>query len=136
MERIQKYTPNTAIWLFVRDPKKLEEIEREDVAAFCLASAPLKKAYDLLQDFLSMVRKREGHRLDAWLARVAESGLPELQSFAAGIEKDKYAVKAGFTWPINNGMVEGHVTKLKLIKRQMYGKAGFALLRQRVLHAL
>jgi hypothetical protein len=73
----------------------------------------LKQAYDLLQDFLSIVHQREGQRLDAWLARVAESGLPELQSFAAGVEKDKDAVKAGLTWPINNGMVEGHVTKLK-----------------------
>lgn len=79
---------------------------------------------------------REGHRLDAWLTRVAESGLPELQSFAAGVEKDKDAVKAGLTWAVNNGLVEGHVTKLKLIKRTMYGRAGFALLRQRVLHAV
>lgn len=116
-ERIQKYSVNAAIWLFVRDPKKLDEIEREDLAAFCQASAPLKKAYDLLQDFLSMVHQREGRRLDAWLARVVESGLPELQSFAAGVEKDKEAVQAGLTWPIHNGMVEGHVTKLKLIKR-------------------
>lgn len=99
-------------------------------------SPPLKRAYDLIQSFLRMVHKREGKRLDAWLAKVAESGLPELQSFAAGVEKDKDAVKAGLTWPINNGMVEGHVTKLKLIKRTMYGRAGFALLRQRVLHAV
>ena len=135
-DRLQKYTANTAIWLFVRDPQKLDENEREDLTAFCQASTPLKKAYDLLQDFLSMVHKREGHRLDAWLVQVTESGLPELQSFAAGVEKDKDAVQAGLTWPINNGMVEGHVTKLKLIKRTMYGRAGFPLLRQRVLHAL
>ncbi len=111
-ERIQKYAVNTAIWLFVRDPKKLDEIEQEDLTAFCQASANLKKAYDLLQDFLSMVHKREGHRLDAWLTRAVESGLPELQSFVSGVEKDKDAVQAGLTWPINNGMVEGHVTKL------------------------
>jgi transposase len=61
--------------------------------------------------------------------------LPPLQSFAAGIERDKAAVQAGLTWQINNAMVEGHVTKLKLIKRQGYGKAGFPLLRKRVLHA-
>ena len=134
--RIQKYSVQAAIWLFVRDPKKLDEIEREDLAAFCQVSAPLKKAYDLLQDFLSMVHQREGQRLDAWLARVAESGLPELLSFASGIEKDKDAVRAGLTWSINNGMVEGHVTKLKLIKRQGYGRAGFPLLRKRVLHAV
>lgn len=134
-ERIQKYAATTAIWLFVRDPEKLDEVEQEDLAAFCQASAALKKVYDLLQDFLSIVHEREGRQLDVWLARVAESGLPELQSFAAGVEKDKDAVQAGLTWPINNGMVEGHVTKLKLIKRTMYGRAGFPLLRKRVLHA-
>jgi transposase len=52
------------------------------------------------------------------------------------VEKDKDAVQAGLTWPINNGMVEGQVTKLKRIKRTMYGRAGFALLRQRALHAV
>jgi len=50
--------------------------------------------------------------------------------------KDKAAVKAGLTWSINNAQVEGHVTELKLMKRTMYGKAGFPLLRQRVLHAV
>lgn len=114
----------------------LNEIEREDPVTFCQASALLKKAYDLLQDFLSMVHKREGQRLDDWLAKVTESVLPELQSFAAGVEKDKDAVKAELTRPIDNGMVEGHVTKLKLIKRTMYGGAGFALLRQRMLHGM
>ena len=83
-----------------------------------------------------MLRHREGHRLDAWLQQVEHSGLPELQSFAAGIQRDKAAVQAGLTWQINNAMVEGHVTKLKLIKRQGYCRAGFQLLRKRVLHAL
>jgi len=134
--RIRTYSANTAGWLFVHDPATLDEGEREDLATFCQASTTLKRAYRLIQEFLTMVHKREGHRLDAWLATIAESDLPELQSFASGVEKDKAAVKASLTWSINNGMVEGHVTKLKLIKRQMYGKAGFALLRQRVLHAL
>jgi excisionase family DNA binding protein len=135
-ERIKKYTPNTAVWLFVRDPQTLDEIEQEDLAMFCQARPTLKRAYDLVQDFMKMVRKREGYRLDAWLEQVAASDLPELQSFAAGVEKDRDAVKAGRTTPVNNGQTEGQVTKLKLIKRQMYGKAGFALLRQRVLHAI
>ena len=136
IERIKKYTPNTAVWLFVRDPKTLNEIEQEDLATILLASPALKKANDLIQSFLAIVHKREGKRLDAWLAQVTESGIAELQSFASGIEKDKDAVRAGLTWPINNGMVEGHVTKLKLIKRQGNGRAGFQLLRKRVLHAL
>lgn len=136
MHRLHKFSANTAVWLFVRDPNLLDEIEQGDLAAFCQASTTLKRAYHLIQEFLSMVHKREGHRLDAWLEQVAASELPELQQFACGVKRDKAAVRAGLTWSINNGMVEGHVTKLKLIKRTMYGRAGFALLRQRVLHAL
>lgn len=136
LPRLQKFSANTAVWLFVRDPKTLDEVEQEDLATFCQASPILKGTYDLVQDFMQMVRKREGHRLEAWLERVATSDLAELQSFAAGVEKDKAAVKAGLTWSINNAQVEGQVTKLKLMKRTMYGKAGFPLLRQRVLHAV
>jgi transposase len=65
------------------------------------------------------------------VGRIEASDLAELQSFASGIVKDKEAVRADLTWSINNGMVEGHVTKLKLIKRQGYGRAGFPLLRKR-----
>jgi transposase len=83
-----------------------------------------------------MLRTRTGERLDAWLAQVQCSNLPELQSCEASGEKDKDAVRAGLTWWINHGMVEGHVTKLKLIKRQGYGRAEFPLLRKRVLHAV
>jgi transposase len=121
--------------LFVLDPKSLDQIEQEDLETFCQASPRLKQAYDLVQDFMQMLRKREGYRLDAWLEQVAKSELAELQTFAAGVEKDKAAVKAGLTWPVN-GQVEGQVTRLKLIKRTMYGRAGFPLLRQRVLHAV
>ena len=135
-DRLHKFTASTAVWLFVRDPKSLDEIEQEDLATFCQASPTLKRTYDLVQDFMQMVRKRAGHRLDAWLERVASSDLAELQHFAAGVEKDKAAVQAGLTWSINNGQVEGQVTKLKLIKRSMYGRAAFPLLRQRVLHAV
>jgi transposase len=56
--------------------------------------------------------------------------MEELRVFAAGIEKDKDAVRAGLSWPINNGTVEGHVTRLKFIKRQGYGRVAFALLRK------
>jgi len=136
LNRLHTFTASTAVWLFVRDPKSLDEVEQEDLATFCQASLTLKRTYDLVQDFMQMVRKREGHRLDTWLERIATSDLAELQPFASGVEKDKAAVKAGLTWSINNAQVEGQVTKLKLLKRTMYGKAGFPLLRQRVLHAI
>ena len=114
----------------------MDELQREDLAAFRLAHVSLNTTYQLVQDFLQMMRHREGERLDAWLSQVHESGLPELQSFAQGVEQDKAAVQAGLTLPISNGQVEGQVTKIKLIKRMMYGRAAFPLLRQRVLHAL
>jgi hypothetical protein len=55
LHRLQKFSANTAVWLFVRDPNTLDEIEREDLAAFCQASPTLKRAYQLIQDFLVMV---------------------------------------------------------------------------------
>ncbi len=67
---------------------------------------------------------------------MVDSQISELQSFVAGIERDKAAVKAGLTLPQSNGLVEGKVHKLKLIKRMGYGRAAFPLLSQRVLHAL
>jgi transposase len=70
------------------------------------------------------------------LLRFTRADAPELESFAQGVERDKAAVQAGLTLAINNGQVEGQVTRIKLIKRMMYGKAGFALLRQRVLHRI
>ena len=75
-------------------------------------------------------------QLGSWLSKVQASAIPELRRFATGLERDKAAVLAGLTLSHSNGQVEGQVTRIKLIKRMMFGRAGFALLRQRVLHAL
>jgi transposase len=136
VQRPPQYSSTAAISLFMRRADTLTEIERDHLAAFRLAAPSLDTTYQLAQDFLVMMRKREGKRLDAWLVQVHESQLPELESFAHGVERDKDAVQAGLTLAINNGQVEGQVTRIKLIKRMMYGKAGFALLRQRVLHRI
>ena len=83
-----------------------------------------------------MMRQRQGkERLDGWLQEASSSNLPELQQFAAGIQRDKAAVQAGLSLPYSNGPVEGHINRLKLIKRSMYGRTHFELLRQRVLRA-
>jgi transposase len=134
--RLPHYTSKSARWLFMRRPAELEDIEQEDLAAFRLLNPSLNTAYGLVQDFLQMMRKREGERLDDWLRRVHEGQVPEGPRFAHGVEEDYEAVKAGLTLALNNGQVEGHVTKIKLIKRMMYGRAEFPLLRQRVLHTL
>ena len=80
-----------------------------------------------------MLRERQGYRLDSWLKVVKEQGVAELQSFAQGLERDYDAVQAGLTLEWSQGAVEGHVHRLKLIKRQAYGRAGFDQLRKRVL---
>ncbi|HEU5381377.1 MAG TPA: transposase [Ktedonobacteraceae bacterium] len=134
--QIIQYTSTAAVCLFMRPPDKLDEGEQMDLAALRRVHLDLEKTYGLTQDFLQMLRKRKGEQLDTWLLQVQERCLPELQSFAHGVELDKAAVQAGLTLQINNGQVEGHVTRIKLIKRMMYGKAGFALLRQRVLHRI
>lgn len=121
--------------MFLRRPEKLRVQEQETLVKLRQLDPAVDLAYDLVRQFAQMLRTRTPECLDDWLAQVERSELPELQSFASGIEKDKDAVRAGLTWWINNGVVEGHVTKLKLIKRQGYGKAGFPLLRKRVLHA-
>jgi len=129
-------TSRQAAFLFLRRPETLRAQEQETLVKLRQIDPEVERAYDLVQQFAHMLRTRTGECLDAWLDLVEHSKLPELQSFAAGIQKDIDAVRAGLTWWINNGMVEGHVTKLKLIKRQGYGKAGFPLLRKRVLHAV
>ena len=129
-------TPRQAAFLFLRRPEKLRVEEQETLVELRQIDQEVYLAYDLVHQFAQMLRTRTGEHLDAWLAQVERSTLPELQSFAAGVQKDKDAVRAGLTWWINNGVVEGHVTKLKLIKRQGYGRAGFPLLRKRVLHAV
>jgi transposase len=125
-----------AVFLFLRRAEELEAEDQETLALLRSLHSEVDLAYELVQQFTQMLRERRGMCLDTWLTQVNQSNIPELCSFAAGIEKDKDAVKAGLTWWINNGMVEGHVTKLKLLKRSMYGRAGFPLLRQRVLHAV
>lgn len=86
-----------------------------------------------MQEFFRLVRSRQGSHLDSWLSKVQACDIQELQRFANGLERDKAAVLAGLTLVHSNGQVEGQVTRIKLIKRMMFGRAGFALLRQRVL---
>ena len=84
---------------------------------------------------MRLVRERQPDHLDPWLARAAESPLTPLQRFAKGIRDDYEAVKAGVTLPWSNGPVEGHINRLKTLKRQMFGRATLDLLQQRFLLA-
>lgn len=133
---LQDFSAHDAVWLFARDPDSLDEKEQETLTAICQASETAHTTYQLIQEFRHLLHHREGEKLEAWLEKCTASHIREFQSFVQGVERDKSAVVAGLTLLQNNGLVEGKVNKLKLIKRMGYGRAGFALLRQRVLHAL
>jgi transposase len=133
---LSRVSVREALWLIARPSDDLEADERADLSELCQTSTQLATLHLLVQSFGQIVRKREGHRLQDWKQQVAESGISEVQRFAKGLERDKEAVLAGLTLIHSNGQVEGQVNKLKLLKRMMYGRAGFPLLRQRVLHAL
>jgi len=133
---LQDFSTKQAVWLFARDIDKLTLDERTTLKAICEASQTANKTYELVQEFRDMLHQLEGQKLDEWIAKVNDSPIKELQSFALGLERDKAAVVDGLTAPLNNGLVEGMVNKVKLIKRMMFGRAGFPLLRKRVLNAL
>jgi transposase len=82
-----------------------------------------------------MLTERQGERLPDWLDAVRQDDLPSLHTLAVGIDRDLDAVIAGLTLPWSSGAVEGLVKRIKMLKRQMFGRAGFALLRKRVLLA-
>ncbi len=131
---LENFSAQRATWLFVCQPEKLDERQQAELALIRQASPHAESAYCLAQAFMQMIREHTGEQLDTWLSSVEVSHLPELESFAKGIQQDKAAVQAGLTLPWSTGPVEGHVNRLKLIKRSMYGRAKLPLLRARVLH--
>jgi transposase len=120
-------------FLFVRQPEELDETQPKELALIKQASPSAEAAYRLVQAFMQMIREHTAHQLETWLSSVEASRLPAFKSFAKGLQQDKAAVLAGLTLPWSTGPLEGHVNRLKLIKRSMYGRAKLRLLRQRVL---
>ncbi|MFF5015100.1 transposase [Streptomyces sp. NPDC001165] len=88
-----------------------------------------------VRSFATILTGRQGERLPEWLDTVRQDDLPTLHTLAAGIDRDLDAVIAGLSLPWSSGAVEGHVNRIKMLKRQMFGRAGFQLLRKRVLLA-
>jgi transposase len=105
------------------------------VDQLCQLDPNIARAYALSQVFLGLVRERQGADLEAWMADAMHSGIDELARFAHGLQEDLAAITTGLTLEWSNGVTEGQIHRLKLVKRQGYGRAGFALLRQRLLQA-
>jgi transposase len=117
---------------FIRRPEDRTAEEQGRLERLRAGDVGLREGLDLAAEFAAQIRKSGTQTFADWLAAVAASGCAELRSFAAGLCQDEAAVSAALTEPWSNGPVEGHVNRLKTIKRQMYGRAGFQLLRARV----
>ncbi|MCO1578869.1 transposase family protein [Crossiella sp. SN42] len=119
-------------WL-TRHPDTLAEDDQPRLKAVLEQCPELRAAAGHVRAFGEMMTKLQGELLPEWIAAVRADDLPGLTSFANGLQSDLDAVTAGLTTTWNSGPVEGRVNHIKMIKRQMFGRAGLALLRKRVL---
>jgi transposase len=125
-------SPRRVVW-WLLCPKRCPAEETAFVARLEEESERVRLAHELVRDFFGLVRERQAEQLEAWVKRVEQSGLPDLVSFSRGLRRDWDAVVAGLSLPWSNGPVEGQINRVKLLKRQMYGRAGVSVLRGRVL---
>src|SRR5467141_4142065 len=128
-------TPRRATWLVLRRAEQRTEAEAQQLAQLHAQSAEVAEAIDLAQDFTQLVRQRQPESLDPWLERASTSALEAIRRFTSGLRDDYAAVKAGVTLPWSSGPVEGHINRLKMVKRQMFGRARLDLLSRRFLLA-
>ncbi|HEU5373909.1 MAG TPA: transposase [Ktedonobacteraceae bacterium] len=131
-KRTEKESPissHQATWVFLRRPEELTAEEQHTLVQLRNLDPEVDLAYKLVQHFARMLRERTGkEQLDGWLEKVASSPLSALHPFVAGISQ----VQAGLTLDWSQGQTERQITRLKLIKRQGYGKASFDLLCKQV----
>jgi transposase len=123
-----------ASWILT-PPGKLTDADRAALAQITARCQELDVTRTLVCEFAGMLRHRHGQHLEAWAASTETSPVSELRGFARGLRKDWAAVTAGLTVSYSSGPVEGHVNRIKMLKRQMYGRANPDLLRKRILLA-
>jgi transposase len=123
-----------ASWLLT-PPGKLTDTDRAALAQITGRCEELTVTRDLVREFADMLCNQRGGPLEAWVGQAEGSLVSELRGFSKGLRRDWAAVIAGLTTPYSSGAVEGHVNRIKMIRRQMYGRAKPDLLRKRVLLA-
>ncbi len=127
-------TARRATWLVMRRPERREPEHEHHLAQLKAQQVELAEAIELTEAFAALVRHRRPEQLDAWLTQAATCSLAPFRHFAKRLWVDYDAVKAGVTVAWSNGPVEGHINRLKMIKRSMFGRAKLDLLSQRFLH--
>jgi transposase len=115
------------------DPRHLNEEQTEQLATALTACPELRATAEHVREFADLMNEHRSERLTDWIARVQADPLPALHSLITGLRRDLDAVIAGLSMPWNSGPVEGAVNRIKTIKRSMYGRASFSLLRKRIL---
>jgi len=127
-------SPKQVRWWLLLPPERRTARQEAYLARLLAAAPPIQEAATLAREFGRLLRARDVAALGPWLAQAEVSGLAEFASCATSLRQDLAAVEAALTTPWSNGQTEGQVTKLKLVKRQMFGRATVDLLRRRVLH--
>jgi len=127
-------SPRQTLWMFLK-PEKLTESEQEVIKRLAELSPEIRKAVELAGRFYQLMKERKVEQLSDWMEEARNSKILELKGFVRGIENDRTVIEAAISQKWSNGQVEGQVHRLKLLKRQMYGRAKFDLLRARVLYA-
>jgi transposase len=121
-------------YLFVKASARLTTKDQQ-MLTFIQQEKELELAYRMTQQFLHLIKNKQGETAATWIGICSSCGISELEAFALGIQKELPAFQAACSLPYSNGMTEGFVNKLKHIKGSMYGRGSFELLRQRVLQS-
>jgi transposase len=135
-EELIYYSARKTRWLLCKPVEELTAREADYVTTLLRLSPPIAEALRLVTTFRMVVSERQAERLAPFVGECEQSGISELVGFARGLRRDYAAVQAALRYPWSQGPIEGHIHRLKLLKRQMYGRAKFDLLRQRVLFQL
>jgi len=123
-----------AAWWLIKEVGELTAEQRQFVDQLIGLCPDIEKIRDLAASFRWMITRREAEQFEKWLAKSRQSAVTEFRNFAEGLKKDQCAVQEALRSPWSNGQVEGQITRLKMLKRQMYGRANLDLLKARVLH--
>ncbi|MFO7663447.1 MAG: transposase [Chloroflexota bacterium] len=126
--------PKALTWLLIRREDELDEKEQY-LLKLLLRDTNIAELRQVAHKFMHMLRNRSDSEWDSWLETCRQSAVKELRNFAISLKRDEAAVYEAIRQPWSNGGTEGHVNRLKLLKRQMYGRANFDLLRLKVLLA-
>lgn len=126
-------SPRELVGLLLRASEARTPVEQR-LLTYVLQDDHVGMVYELGQQFQHMIRQRAPAMLESWLEAALASNVPDLHAFAAAIERDHAAVRAALVEEWSSGQIEGQITRVKLIKRRMYGRANFDLLRQHILY--